>query len=171
VFVQVDLSQVDYAANMASIACIAADGFDRVYTVSVNEDTRFAGFIKIYRASLDGSQVHTCSAALGPATLRAPGCRHPHHCRLHLAWDGYLDGIFADSHRKSEPFRQDFCQDPAGHCSGYLRHLQEVLLDHYMDPNQVITRNAKGDINSTQSDGPGAPGGSSVCELLFLGSV
>jgi hypothetical protein len=54
---QVDLSQVDWAANLVSIACIAADGFDRVYTVSVNEDTRFGGFIKIYRASLDGSQV------------------------------------------------------------------------------------------------------------------
>ena len=54
---QVDLSQVDYAANLVSIACIAADGFDRVYTVSVNEMTRFGGFIKIYRASLDGSQV------------------------------------------------------------------------------------------------------------------
>lgn len=54
---------MDWAANLVSIACIAADGFDRVYTVSVNEIMRFSGFIKIYRASLDGSQVSAVQQA------------------------------------------------------------------------------------------------------------
>ena len=44
--------------------------------------------------------------------------------------------------------------------------VQELLLDSYQDPNQVITRNDKGDIVSSLSDGPGAPGGSSICEQL-----
>ena len=74
---QVDLSQVDWAANLVSIACIAADGFDRVYTVSVNEITRFGGFIKIYRASLDGSQVPAVPEVFADAADRLrPCCLH-----------------------------------------------------------------------------------------------
>ena len=45
--------------------------------------------------------------------------------------------------------------------------MQELLLDSYQDPNQFITRNDNGGIISSQSDGPGAPGGSSICEQLI----
>ena len=51
--------------------------------------------------------------------------------------------------------------------SGATTQVQELLLDSYQDPNQVITRNDKGDIVSSLSDGPGAPGGSSICEQLI----
>jgi hypothetical protein len=44
--------------------------------------------------------------------------------------------------------------------------VQELLLDSYQDPNQIITRNDNGGIISSQSDGPGAPGGSSICEQI-----
>ena len=43
-------------------------------------------------------------------------------------------------------------------------YVQELLLDSYQDPNQVITHNESGGIISSQSDGPGAPGGSSICK-------
>jgi hypothetical protein len=45
-----------------------------------------------------------------------------------------------------------------------LCYVQELLLDSYQDPNQVITHNESGGIISSQSDGPGAPGGSSIRE-------
>lgn len=77
---------MDYAANLVSIACIAADGFDRVYTVSVNEITRFGGFIKIYRASLDGSQVPTLQRTFGNISLCSPRCLSPQRRLPEYMW-------------------------------------------------------------------------------------
>ena len=51
----VDLSGVDPDANTVSIAAVGSDGYDRVYTLAVNEATRFGGFMKLYRALPDGS--------------------------------------------------------------------------------------------------------------------
>lgn len=90
----VDFSQVDAAANTVSIASIGADGFDRVYTLSLNEQVRFGAYLKIYRTNTDQSQ--------------------------------------------------------------------ELLLDNYQDPNQIVTRDGVGNVISAASDGPGAPGGSGL---------
>ena len=51
----VDLGSVDPDANTVSVAAVGSDGYDRVYTLAVNEATRFAGFLKLYRALPDGT--------------------------------------------------------------------------------------------------------------------
>ncbi len=61
----IDLGAIDAGANIVSIAAIGADGFDNVYTLAVNEQTRFSGFLKVYvTTAADGLQVrrHAWSA-------------------------------------------------------------------------------------------------------------
>ena len=56
----VNLGSADADANTVSIAAVGSDGYDRVYTLAVNEATRFGGFLKLYRALPDGTgQVST----------------------------------------------------------------------------------------------------------------
>lgn len=57
----VNLADVDGGASSASIAAVGSDGYDRVYTLAVNEAVRFAGKLKLYRALPDGTgQVGFC---------------------------------------------------------------------------------------------------------------
>jgi hypothetical protein len=51
----VDLTGTDPDANTVSIAAVGSDGYDRVYTLAVNEATRWHGYLKLYRALPDGS--------------------------------------------------------------------------------------------------------------------
>ena len=64
----VNLNNTDPRANQVSIAAVGTDGLDRVYTVAVNEVTRFAGFMSIYRTNTDGTQVGS-SLGVAPLTL------------------------------------------------------------------------------------------------------
>jgi hypothetical protein len=50
-----NLGDLDVDANTVSIAAVGSDGYDRVYTLAVNEAVRFAGYLKIYRAAPDGT--------------------------------------------------------------------------------------------------------------------
>jgi len=52
--------------NTTSIAAIGADGADNVYTLAVNEQTRFAGFLNIY-----------VTPPAGTAPVRTGGWQHP----------------------------------------------------------------------------------------------